>query len=95
VLKGNATTWRNAILLEAAAYHSPAYRGIRTVSTSTTKRKYVEYAGGAREFYKLDPDPYELTNRYNAAKPPSGLASRLQALKTCSADTCRTAEDGQ
>jgi N-acetylglucosamine-6-sulfatase len=95
VLKGNATTWRNAILLEGAAYPSPAYRGIRTVSTSTTKRKYVEYAGGAREFYKLDPDPYELTNRYNAAKPPSGLASRLQALKTCSADTCRTAEDGQ
>jgi N-acetylglucosamine-6-sulfatase len=99
VLKGNATTWRHAILLEAAAKHSPAYTAIRTLSTNTTKRKYerkyVEYTGRARELYKLDRDPYELANRYNAAKPPSGLASRLQALKRCSAHTCRAAEDGQ
>src|SRR5215216_2673560 len=95
VLKGNATTWRNAILLEAAAHFSPAYRGIRTVSTNTTtKSKYVEYAGGARELYRLGSDPYELTDRYNSTSPPSGLASRLKALKTCAADTCRSAENG-
>src|SRR5215210_1040382 len=101
VLKRNVTTWRNAVLLEAAhndvyVPHTPAYRGIRTVDTSTTsKRKYVEFASGAREFYKLDPDPYELTNKYNVAKPPASLGSRLKALKTCSADTCRAVEDGQ
>ena len=96
VLKGNATTtWRNAILLEAAAHYSPAYTGIRTVNTSTTnKRKYVAYSGGARELYNLERNPYELVNRYNATSPPSGLASRSQALKTCAADTCRSAENG-
>ncbi|MBA2715291.1 MAG: sulfatase-like hydrolase/transferase, partial [Rubrobacteraceae bacterium] len=100
VLSGSATSWRTAILLEAPANDArPAYRGIRTVSTSTTtKSKYVEYAGGAKELYRLDSDPYELTNRYNATSPPSSLASRLKALKTCAADakapavTCKVAE---
>ena len=49
VLEGNATTWRNAILLEGTenTTYAPAYRGIRTVSTDTTgtERKYVEYEG--------------------------------------------------
>jgi N-acetylglucosamine-6-sulfatase len=100
VLAGNAATWRNAILLEAAALakatYSPAYRGIRTVNSSTsTKRKYIEYAGGARELYHLNPDPYELIDGYNATSPPSGLASRLNALKTCAGSGCRVAENGQ
>ena len=95
VLEGSVTSWRSAMLLEAAANYSPAYRGIRTVSTNTiTRRKYVEYAGGARELYHLDTDGYELTNSYDAASPPTSLAMRLQALKVCVADTCRTAEDG-
>src|SRR5215204_596809 len=71
VLSGSATSWRNAILLEAPAEGArPAYRGRRTVSTSTNKSKYGEYEGGAREFCRLDSDPYELTNRYNATRPP-------------------------
>jgi N-acetylglucosamine-6-sulfatase len=95
VLDGSVTSWRSAILLEAAANHSQAYRGIRTVSTNTiTRRKYVEYAGGARELYNLESDGYELTNSYDAAAPPTSLAMRLQALKVCAAYTCRTAEDG-
>jgi N-acetylglucosamine-6-sulfatase len=54
VLEGSVTSWRSAILLEAAANNSQAYRGIRTVTTNTTtRRKYVEYAGGARELYSL------------------------------------------
>jgi arylsulfatase A-like enzyme len=102
VLSGNATSWRNSILLEAPASDTgrPAYRGIRTVSTSTsTESKYVEYAGGARELYRLDSDPYELTNRYNAtSSPASGLVSRLKKLRTCATDatapavTCQVAE---
>ncbi|HET7271741.1 MAG TPA: sulfatase [Rubrobacter sp.] len=95
VLDGNATSWRSAVLLEAAANYSPAYRGIRTISTGgIPKRKYVEYADGARELYDLDPDPHELTNRYDAASPPAALATRLKALKSCAADTCRAAENG-
>jgi N-acetylglucosamine-6-sulfatase len=103
VLNENATTWRNAILLEAAAKakatYSPAYAGIRTVNSSTTnKGKYVEYSGTERELYDLNADPYERANKYPATKPSSGLVSRLQALKGCKYDgavTCQAAEDGQ
>jgi N-acetylglucosamine-6-sulfatase len=98
VLNESVTSWRSAILLEAAANNSPAYYGIRTVSTNgITRRKYVEYAGGARELYNLESDAYELTNRYKATTPPTGLPSRLKALKSCGADaavTCRVAENG-
>src|SRR5215218_3016186 len=98
VLDESVTSWRSAILLEAAANYSPAYYGIRTVSTNgITRRKYVEYAGGARELYNLESDIYELTNRYNATTPPTGMASRLKVLKSCGADaavTCRIAENG-
>src|SRR5215204_1218178 len=98
VLDGSVASWRNAVLLEAAANYSPAYRGIRTTNTSTaTQSKYVEYTGGERELYNLESDGYELTNTYNPSTPPTGLASRLQALKSCGADatvSCRAAEDG-
>jgi arylsulfatase A-like enzyme len=94
VLKGNATTWRNAILLEAnkrSYISTPAYRGIRTSGGA----KYVEYAGGKRELYNLGNDPYELSNGYPATTPPAGLVARLHALKTCAGDGCRAAENGQ
>jgi N-acetylglucosamine-6-sulfatase len=98
VLDGSVTSWRSAILLEAAANYSPAHRGIRTVNTNgITRHKYVEYSGGARELYDLSADPYERTNRYNHTTPPHGLASRLHALESCGADAavaCRTAENG-
>ena len=106
VLTENATTWRNAILLEAAAKakatYSPAYYGIRTVNTATTtKGKYVEYEGTERELYNLGADPYELANTYDTTSPPATLVSRVQALKSCHATavpperTCKVAEDGQ
>ena len=95
VLEGNATSWRSAVLLEAHqgpwTYAAATSSGIRTAGTS--KQKYIEYEGGAREFYNLGADPYELTNKYPAANP-AGLASRLQALKTCKAAACAVAEDG-
>src|SRR5215210_4641854 len=95
VLDGSVTTWRSAILPEAAANYSPAYEGIRTISTGCVpKRKYAEYSGGVKEFYNLDADPYELTNAYNPTTPPSDLVSRLQALKSCAGNTCRTVENG-
>jgi N-acetylglucosamine-6-sulfatase len=91
VLEGNTTPWRNAVLLEGR--HKPAYTGIRTITT--TQRKYVEYASGPRELYKLVADPYELSNRYKATTPPIDLDSRLKALESCAGAGCRTAENGQ
>jgi N-acetylglucosamine-6-sulfatase len=98
VLKGNATAWRSAILLEAARNdvfppHSPDYRGIRTSGGT----KYVEYASGNKEIYHLGRDPHELNDRYPATTPSAGLVSRLHALKDCKyngAVTCQAAEDG-
>jgi N-acetylglucosamine-6-sulfatase len=94
LLDGTASTWRSAILLEAiqtkAGGETPAYSGIRTASGS----KYIEYEGGRKELYNLGGDPYELINKYTGTPPPD-LASRLQALKSCAADTCRQAEGGQ
>jgi hypothetical protein len=95
VLEETVTRWRSAVLLEAATHYSPAYRGIRTISTGgIPKRKYVEYVGGGRELYHLDPDPHELTNSFNPASPPDVLQARLKALKSCAGDACRTAENG-
>jgi arylsulfatase A-like enzyme len=98
VLKGNATNWRSAVLLEG--HQGPwkhavsAYAGIRTVGAHE-ERKYLEHETGERELYYLGSDPHELNNRYPATTPSAGLVSRLHALKTCAADSCRAAEDGQ
>jgi N-acetylglucosamine-6-sulfatase len=95
VLDGSVTRWRNSILLEAAANYSPAYEGIRTISSGgLPKRKYVEYSGGVKELYNLDTDPYELANSYNPTTPPTDLVSRLQALKSCAGSGCFMAENG-
>jgi len=95
VLEGNVTSWRSAVLLEAAAHYSPAYRGIRTISTGgILKRKYVEYAGGARELYNLESNAHELTNKHDTASPPDALQARLKPLISCASDSCRAAENG-
>jgi N-acetylglucosamine-6-sulfatase len=93
VLKGQATAWRNAVLLEAERTTSgstPPYSSIRTSSG----RKYVEYVGGKKELYYLGRDPYELRNSYNPNSAPT-LAKRLAALETCAGDRCRAAENGK
>jgi N-acetylglucosamine-6-sulfatase len=91
VLKGNATAWRSAVLLEAAERISPAYRGIRTGSGT----KYLEYASGDKELYRLGHDPHELHDRYPAIKPSSGQVSRLHGLESCAGEGCRALENGQ
>jgi arylsulfatase A-like enzyme len=91
VLEGDATAWRNAILLEAVGRYSPAYRGIRT----SDGRKYVEYAGGGKELYHIGRDAYELRDTYNPNRPPVSLAKRLKELESCDAAGCREAENGQ
>jgi N-acetylglucosamine-6-sulfatase len=97
VLKGNATNWRSAVLLEGHQgpwkHAVPAYAGIRTVGAH--ERKYLEHETGERELYYLGSDPHELNNRYPATTPSAGLVSRLQALKDCEGEGCQAAEDGQ
>ena len=65
----------------------------RAVRTET--HKYVEYDSGDRELYDLQNDPYELENVYDSAGPTliEDLETRLEALKECSDDGCRQAEN--
>jgi arylsulfatase A-like enzyme len=91
VLEGTATSWRTAFLLETFYGSDSDHNsfGIRT----DEPRKYVEYQGGFRELYNLDSDPYELENAYSGTSPPD-LNARLDTLKACAGESCRTAEDG-
>jgi len=93
VLKGTASTWRDAILLEKRHKTKPgqSYFGVLT----SEPRKYVEYQNGERELYNLrvDRDPYELENRYSGTRA-ADLKARLNDLKTCAGATCRSAEGG-
>jgi N-acetylglucosamine-6-sulfatase len=83
------TSWRTSVLLERL----PTRRGYHTVRTDT--HKYVEYNNGETELYDLRADPYELDNIYESADPSllEDLKARLEALRDCTGDGCREAED--
>ena len=62
----------------------------------TEEHPYVEYKTGERELCDLKEDPYEPRNLYATASPdlkrrPEG---RLDTLWQCSAEGCRSAEEG-
>jgi N-acetylglucosamine-6-sulfatase len=82
-------SWRTPVLLERL----PTQRGYRAVRTET--HKYVEYNNGEVELYDLQADPYELNNIYESADSAllEDLKAKLEALKSCSEDRCREAED--
>ncbi len=56
---------------------------------------YVEYATGERELYDLSSDPYQLNNLAATADPAllATLHARLDSLRNCAADTCRSNEN--
>jgi arylsulfatase A-like enzyme len=73
----------------AAGTRIPEYQGLRTATMT-----YVEYATGERELYDLVKDPYQLDNLASTADPNllATLHARLESLRTCAADACRTYE---
>ncbi|MDZ7961263.1 MAG: sulfatase [Aulosira sp. DedQUE10] len=68
----------------------PTYQAIRTQDYT-----YVEYETGAKELYNIKKDPYQLKNLASIADPTllKQLADRLNKLRTCEADSCRTIEE--
>ncbi len=86
-----APSWRTSVLLEKL----PTQQGYQAVRTET--HKYVEYNNGERELYDLEADPYELESLHESADPSllEDLKARLEALKNCSEEGCREAEDAQ
>lgn len=57
---------------------------------------YIEREGGGRELYHLEEDPYEVENAYGSAseEEKARLHERLETIKGCAGEGCRTAEDG-
>jgi N-acetylglucosamine-6-sulfatase len=71
----------------------PSQRGYQAIRTET--HKYVEYNNGEVELYDLSADPYELESIHESADPAllEDLKAKLEALKSCSEEGCREAED--
>ena len=69
---------------------SPDFQAIRTGTY-----KYVEYDNGDVELYDLTADPYEMESIHESADPAlvEDLKAKLEALKSCSEEGCREAED--
>jgi N-acetylglucosamine-6-sulfatase len=75
---------------EAGAGDQLAFEAVRTQT-----HKYVEYDNGDVELYDLEADPYELESVHESAAPAllEDLKAKLEALKGCSEEGCREAED--
>jgi N-acetylglucosamine-6-sulfatase len=61
----------------------------------TERYNYVEHENGEKELYDLQNDPYELESLHESADPAliEDLKAKLEALKSCSEEGCREAED--
>ncbi|MFE5815673.1 sulfatase [Streptomyces sp. NPDC056479] len=100
---GSDANWRTANLIEhrhavegpgdpdndgSESISPPDYHALRTDSYT-----YVEYAGGAREYYNLRNDPYQLHNRAGSLSRArlAKLHDALERLKDCRGDGCWSA----
>jgi arylsulfatase A-like enzyme len=94
LMQGNVT-WRSQFLFEGRAKEVDYGDGLPPHTAIRTHRyKLIEYETGERELYDLEADPYELEN-IAEQKPEleAELHTKLEALKVCSAEECRTAEN--
>jgi hypothetical protein len=92
------STWRSALLVEhwqdetgdPYAATIPDYEAVRT-----GRYLLVRYSTGEKELYDLSNDPYELQSLHNSAgtELKRRLATRLDALEGCAAQSCRSAEN--
>ncbi len=79
--------WRTGLLVE---HVTPTYQAVRT-----NGHTYVEWAGGDRELYDLEGDPYQLRSAHDAPANRAlveDLSAQLGALRDCRAGLCRSAE---
>jgi Domain of unknown function (DUF4976) len=81
--------WGRDLLIEGAeGFIVRGYAAIRTY-----RYLYAEYTTGERELYDLERDPHQLGSLHDdpAYEPVRAqLARRLQALRVCAGERCRT-----
>lgn len=82
--------WRSEFLLEL---YSKEEAGISDYSAlRSADHLYVEYDTGERELYDMQQDPHQLESLSKTAEPAllERLAARLQKLKGCRGESCRS-----
>ena len=81
------SSWRTAFLEEESIWHP--HKGVHT-----QRYMFTEYATGEYELYDLSVDPYQLDSKPQMGNEQlySELQARLNALRTCSSEGCRSAE---
>jgi N-acetylglucosamine-6-sulfatase len=89
LLRGEQLPWRERLLFEH--WGKRRYDAMRTAEGE----EYIEWVSGEKEYYDLSKDPDQLQNAYSQADPAlmEALARRLEALRSCAKEACRTAED--
>ena len=98
LLQGRDVPWRDALLVEGKYSRSwpqsrPAYKAVRTGGYAY--HYYPET--GEEELYDLGADPFQLQSLHEDpayATVKADLRSRLEALRDCAGEACRTAEGG-
>jgi hypothetical protein len=91
LLSGEGVSWRDALLAK-----NPGKEGVPGHATLVTRRHlYIEWETGDRELYVLQEDPHETRSIHHTADAAlvGSLEDRLDALKACSGQACRDAED--
>jgi arylsulfatase A-like enzyme len=96
LLTGSPPPWRSAFLEEGTLETigtdtpTPTHEGVHT-----REHMFLEYADtGEKELYDLNADPYQLESKPQAGNEQlySTLQTRLDALRACSREGCRSAE---
>lgn len=93
-------TWRTATISESMGASGPGDPDYQPqapppfTALRTPEWLFVVYRDGERELYDLTVDPNEMNNVIGTADPGlvADLYSQVQALRSCSGDTCRTAD---
>jgi hypothetical protein len=88
------SSWRTAFLEEGWLEGGTIVPTPTHKSVHTQKHMFVEYDTGEYELYDLALDPYQLESKPRAGNEQlySTLQTRLNALRTCSGEGCRSAE---
>ena len=92
LFSGADVGWRDKVLVEwtHGLTKIPGYDALITPT-----HKYVRYVNGAEELYDLQADPFELESLDRSNRDlVEQLKAQLGPLRTCSAETCRTADGG-
>jgi hypothetical protein len=92
---GQINTYARSQIHDTDLFAEKAATFLVNTAVRTGRYLFTRYATGEKELYDLSTDPYELKSVHNTASTElkRRLASRLDALESCAAQSCRGAEN--